>query len=157
MTSWAGLCPEEHLQAYADLQTAMNRDVPTGGMTREAVELDVERVRRGDQRLAENYLSLVVLATTTDGGEPAGYTQMFVPKADPENVMQDDTLVLRAHRGHGLGARMKAANLRLLPANHPTDADCTPGPPRRTPPCNGSTPASASPAWRRCTRSSAAS
>jgi hypothetical protein len=40
LTSWAGVCPEEHLQAFADLRTAMDRDVPTGGMTREPAPWD---------------------------------------------------------------------------------------------------------------------
>lgn len=117
LLSWAGRCPEHHLRAYADLQTEMAREVPTGGMTRQPMVMDVERVRRSDERLAESYLSLVTLATTTDG-VPAGYTQIFVPHTDPENVMQDDTLVLGAHRGHNLGALLKSANLRLLERHH---------------------------------------
>ena len=112
---WTGPCPDEHLTTYARLQTAMNADVPTGGMTREAVVVDEERVRTSDARLAESYLSLVTLAETTSG-EPAGYTLMYVPHGGPADVVQDDTLVLRAHRGHALGAAMKAANLRQLSA-----------------------------------------
>lgn len=117
LTSWAGRCPEQHLQTYADLQTEMSRDVPTGGLAVDAVVFGVDRVRTGDERLARSYLSLVTLATTADG-EPAGYTQIFAPLSDPENLMQDDTLVHSAHRGHNLGTLLKATNLRQLAEHH---------------------------------------
>ena len=45
LTSWAGPCPEEYLQAYADLRTAMDQDVPTGGMTTRPGALDVDKLR----------------------------------------------------------------------------------------------------------------
>jgi GNAT superfamily N-acetyltransferase len=113
LVRWTGPCPEEHVSAYARLQTAMNADVPIGGMTRESVVVDEERVRTSDARVAESYLGLVTMAQTAQG-EPAGYTLMLVPHEQALDVLQDDTLVLRAHRGHGLGAAMKAANLRQL-------------------------------------------
>jgi GNAT superfamily N-acetyltransferase len=117
LTSWAGPCPEEHLQAYADLRTAMGQDVPTGGMTKNAMVWDVETLRAQEDRVAKSYVSLLTLARTTDG-RPAGYTVMFLPHADPDTAQQLDTLVLREHRGHNLGAHLKLANLELL-APHP--------------------------------------
>ncbi|WP_328989206.1 GNAT family N-acetyltransferase [Kribbella sp. NBC_01245] len=115
LISWAGSCPEEQLQAYAELHSAMERDVPSGGLTREASVWDAERVRKSEARLAESYLSLVTLAQTLDG-EPAGYTLIYVPLDDPANVLQDDTLVLREHRGNNLGTHLKLANLDQLAA-----------------------------------------
>ena len=115
---WAGPCPEEHVRTYAALQTAMNADVPTGAMTRTAVEVSPERVRTSDARLAESYLTLVTLVLDDHAG-PVGYTLLLVPHAEPGDAVQDDTLVLRAHRGRGLGATLKAANLRLLAAHSP--------------------------------------
>lgn len=43
-----------------------------------------------------------------------GYSTLLVPRTDPHHAYQDDTLVLRAHRGHNLGAALKVANLRAL-------------------------------------------
>jgi GNAT superfamily N-acetyltransferase len=120
LRQWVGPCPDEHVASYAALQSAMNADVPTGGMTRTAVTVSPERVRTSEQRLAQSYLTIVTSAVTDDD-EPAGYSLVMVPLEDPADVVQDDTLVLRAHRGHGLGAVMKAANLRLL-ADHARDA-----------------------------------
>ncbi len=118
LTSWSGPCPEEYLQAFADLQTAMDRDVPTGGMTRELVPWDVERIRARELRADKNYLALHTMAQTTDG-RPAGYTTIYLPRADPDAAQQDDTLVLREHRGHNLGTHLKLANLKQL-AKHRT-------------------------------------
>ncbi|HEY3563337.1 MAG TPA: GNAT family N-acetyltransferase, partial [Kribbella sp.] len=98
LTSWAGVCPPEHRQEYADLRTAMDRDVPTGGMTREVLPWTVEKLETSEARLARNYLALVTMAHTT-AGEPAGYTYLVLPRADGDNAQQEDTLVLREHRG----------------------------------------------------------
>jgi len=113
LTSWAGVCPPEHQQAYADLHTAMDHDVPTGGMTREVVPWTVDKLQASEQRIDRSYLALVTMAHTLSG-EPAGYTLMYLPRADAEHAQQDDTLVLREHRGHNLGLRMKLANLVQL-------------------------------------------
>jgi GNAT superfamily N-acetyltransferase len=113
LISWAGPCPDEHLQVYADMQTAMSRDVPTGGLTREGIVWDVERARTNETRRAQSYLTLVSMARTT-AGEPAGYTLIFVPRNDPDHASQDDTFVASAHRGHNLGSLLKVANLRQL-------------------------------------------
>jgi ADP-ribose pyrophosphatase YjhB (NUDIX family)/L-amino acid N-acyltransferase YncA len=118
LTSWAGVCPPEHQQAYADLHTAMDHDVPTGGMTREVVPWTVEKLQASEQRLDRTYLALVTMAHTLSG-DPAGYTLMYMPRADAVHVGQDDTLVLREHRGHNLGTHLKLANLDQL-AKHRT-------------------------------------
>ncbi|MFI6679525.1 GNAT family N-acetyltransferase [Kribbella sp. NPDC050470] len=118
LTSWAGVCPPEHQQAYADLHTAMDHDVPTGGMTREVVPWTVEKLQASEQRIDRNYLALVTMAHTLSGA-PAGYTLMYLPRADASHAQQDDTLVLREHRGHNLGMHLKLANLDQL-AKHRT-------------------------------------
>jgi GNAT superfamily N-acetyltransferase len=38
---------------------------------------------------------------------------------DADYVVQDDTLVMPDHRGHGLGTALKVAVLRILAADHP--------------------------------------
>ncbi|MEV6270742.1 GNAT family N-acetyltransferase [Kribbella sp. NPDC051936] len=118
LTSWAGLCPPEHQQAYADLHTAMDLDVPTGGMTREVVPWTVEKLEASEARIDRSYLALVTMAHTL-AGEPAGYTLIYLPRADAVNAQQDDTLVLLEHRGHNLGTFLKLANLEQL-AKHRT-------------------------------------
>jgi GNAT superfamily N-acetyltransferase len=118
LTSWAGVCPPEHQQAYADLHSAMDVDVPTGGMTREVVPWTVEKLEASEARVDRNYLALVTMAHTLDGA-PAGYTLIYLPRANTDHAQQDDTLVLREHRGHNLGTFLKLANLQQL-AKHRT-------------------------------------
>ncbi|MDF8263203.1 GNAT family N-acetyltransferase [Luteipulveratus flavus] len=110
LLTWTGATPEEHLEAYAAMQTAMSADVPTGNLTREARTITVDQIRESDQRLLSSYRVYVALAVTTAQRRPAGYTLVFVDRSNPVNGLQDDTLVLQEHRGHGLGAALKAAN-----------------------------------------------
>jgi GNAT superfamily N-acetyltransferase len=119
LTSWTGPCPPEYRAAYADLRTAMDQDVPTGGMTHERVPWTVERLQTSEERLAKNYLALVTMAHTT-AGAPAGYTLMWLPRENAEHAQQDDTLVLRDHRGHNLGTHLKLANLDQLAKHRST-------------------------------------
>lgn len=111
IVAWTGRCPDDNVQAWADLHTAMSADVPTGGLTREPVVHNVERVRTTEARMAKNWITLNSLAVT-DRDEPVGYSTLFLPRTQPEDAYQDDTLVLRAHRGRNLGSMLKVANLR---------------------------------------------
>ena len=53
-------------------------------------------------------------------GRLVGFTRVEVSPESPDRAYQQDTLVLREHRGHGLGARLKAANALLLMEALPT-------------------------------------
>jgi GNAT superfamily N-acetyltransferase len=48
-----------------------------------------------------------------------GFTEVAVPLGAPESAWQHDTLVMREHRGHGLGFALKVANLFAVAAAHP--------------------------------------
>jgi GNAT superfamily N-acetyltransferase len=111
ITAWVGACPDDHVEAWADLHSAMSADVPTGGLSRDTVVYTAERIRTDEQRMASNWLSLHAMAITRRG-VPVGYSTIYLPIGAPEHAHQDDTLVLRAHRGHNLGTRLKAANLK---------------------------------------------
>lgn len=89
--AWTGGCPDDYVQAWADLHTAMSADVPTGGLSREPVVHTVERVRLDESRLAKNWIALNSMAVT-DRDEPVGYSTLFLPRTQPEHAYQDDTL-----------------------------------------------------------------
>ena len=113
LVSWRGACPAELVDAYAAMLSAMSGDVPVGGLVREAASWDAARVRTQEARLTTSYDVLVTMALARDGG-PAGYTLVYADRSTPAEALQDDTFVLPEHRGHGLGAALKRANLGQL-------------------------------------------
>ena len=112
--AWQGPCPPAYVTGLADLRTAMSLDVPTGELARDPVVHTVEDERASEERQARSWTVLTALALAVRTGEPVGYSTLFVPSTEPVHLTQDDTLVLREHRGHGLGAALKTANLRTL-------------------------------------------
>lgn len=116
---WVGLPPTELLDAFAELHTLMAVDVPSGEVSREPLVYDAERLRGMQQRLLDQGYGLVTTLLLDPKGRPAGYTSMFVMGGESREVLQDETFVLRAHRGRGLGTRAKLANLRLLAEHFP--------------------------------------
>ncbi|WP_052591069.1 GNAT family N-acetyltransferase [Luteipulveratus mongoliensis] len=107
--TWTGATPDDLIEAYAHMWTAMSADVPTGDLTRDHRIITPDRIRQSEERMARSYRSYVAFAQHSDGS-PAGYTLVYVDRSDGSNAIQDDTLVLEEHRGHGLGALLKAAN-----------------------------------------------
>ena len=115
ITSWIGPCDEENLDSWARLRAQMDEDVPAGDLTRVAKHADAKAIRCHEQRMAEQGWVLVSsMAHVEDLA--IGYTEIMVCAHDPEIVIQEDTLVDRAHRGRGIGRALKVANLRQLPA-----------------------------------------
>ncbi len=122
LVSWAGRCPDEHLVAVAAMRTAMSQDLPLGELDLTPEPWDVERVRTTEQRQADQGFASLTTAARAPDGLFAGYSELLVPAHNPGEVLQEDTLVVRAHRGHRLGAAMKAANLALLAERYPDRA-----------------------------------
>lgn len=116
---WAGVPPRDVIEQLARLRTLMDADVPAGELSREPTTWDADRVLRTlERRIEQGYHPI----TTLIGGEraePAGYTTMLVMGGGSQEVLQDNTFVLRSCRGRGLGMLAKIANLRLLAAQAP--------------------------------------
>lgn len=111
--SWVGPCPEDVVDDWAQLTEQMEEDVPMGTLTRAVTPTDRDRIRRNEERMDAQGYDLVRTLAQLDG-ESVGYTVIFVSRHDPEIVIQDDTLVDRDHRGHGVGRALKIANLQQL-------------------------------------------
>jgi hypothetical protein len=118
--TWQGRCPDHLIDAYAEMRTQMNQDVPTGELDHEAVVLTPERIRAGEERLSKAYDTVVAAARRADG-VLAGYSLVFLARAR-DQVLQDDTLVMPAHRGHRLGLALKLATYAVVAAEHPDRA-----------------------------------
>lgn len=107
--------PEAWLEDRAVLKRRMMTDMPLGGLTLEEEQWDAERLRGEVARLRGSGHRLIeTIARHRPTGRIVGFTQITVGPERPWLGQQEDTLVLREHRGHGLGLRLKAANAVLL-------------------------------------------
>lgn len=111
---WRGRCPVEHRAAYLAMRNQMNADVPTGELDLEPAVLTDTRLARSEERLMRSYDVRVAAARRRVDGALGGYSLLFVPHG-ADHARQDDTLVMPEHRGHRLGAALKAANYADLP------------------------------------------
>jgi GNAT superfamily N-acetyltransferase len=134
LLTWTGTCPEELVESYARMRTAMEEDVPTGELDTEPEVWDAARVRAEEKRRESQEYGTVVSVARAPSGELAGYSMVLVPREGEGEVYQQDTLVMRAHRGARLGSALKLRNLEVLARDFPastqvrtwTDPDNTP-------------------------------
>jgi GNAT superfamily N-acetyltransferase len=117
VVTWTNHAPDDLVTAYARMRTQMNQDVPTGELDLVPRVVCVEDIREEEQRLGEQYDTLVGVARRADG-ELDGYTLVFLPRGD-DHAQQDDTFVMREARGRGVGRSLKTAVLGELTAEHP--------------------------------------
>ena len=114
LACWTDRCPDDLVDAFARAREAMN-DAPVGDATRDPRIWDAARVRRWEGHQARRtYRGLVTAAVHEGSGEVAGFTEIYGAGDRPRGVEQEDTAVVAAHRGHGLGLLIKAVNLRRL-------------------------------------------
>lgn len=107
--------PETWLEDRAHLQQRMSTDVPVGELALGEEDWDVERMRgEYEATRSSGRRAIETVARHEESGRIIAFTQVQVPVDDPALAYQQDTLVLREHRGHGLGASLKAANQRAL-------------------------------------------
>lgn len=116
LVTWRGRCPDEHRVAYLAMRNQMNADVPSGELELDVAVLDDSRLASSEERLARSYDVRVAAARRRSDGTFGGYSLLFVPHG-ADHGWQDDTLVMPEHRGHRLGAALKAANYAALPAD----------------------------------------
>ncbi len=116
VVSWLGVTPARWLPAIAEMHTLMGYDEPMGEVDWEPVVHDPERIVATQTRMAGQGFGLLTTLVLDADEAPVGYTYLLVSGTD---ALQDDTFVLRAHRGHRLGILAKAANLRLLAKHFP--------------------------------------
>lgn len=113
MVHWIGRCPDEFAEAYAAALAAMH-DAPMEDLDWESPHMGLERLRAAERTHAEYGMQPHVVAAVTRDGEVAGSCMLARYPDEPENLGIWNTSVTRAHRGHGLGLRIKAESTRRL-------------------------------------------
>lgn len=118
LVQWRDRCPDDLLDRMALLRMTMN-DAPKGDDPRDEWTWDAQREREREQRHSRwGARSYVTAAIERSTGELAGFTELLLNER-PTTAQQEDTAVLVAHRGHGLGITVKAANLLRLRKEEP--------------------------------------
>lgn len=115
LATWTDDVPDERVDDVAALFTRMSTDAPVGGVDYEEDPWDAQRVRTWvDQLRGKGYGFLMTVAEHVPSGGLAAFTLFEHPKDRPQFAHQEDTLVLREHRGRRLGMLVKVANLEAL-------------------------------------------
>jgi GNAT superfamily N-acetyltransferase len=118
VVTWQDRCPDEYVEAFCEMRTRMNNDVPIGEIDYEPVVIDVTRLRTGEERTARSFHGITAAARRRDDGVFGGYSQLYLPRG-ADYIQQDDTLVMPDHRGHRLGLLLKCATLEIAQREHP--------------------------------------
>jgi GNAT superfamily N-acetyltransferase len=123
LVRWVGSAPDELLDSYAQAKSAMS-DAPIGTMQWEHQRWVGGAIREYEETTVQRGREYrVVVAVHELTGEVAGLTEVAISRWTPHRSFQDDTAVVPAHRGHGLGIWMKAAMLQWLRAERPDVAE----------------------------------
>lgn len=116
---WIGQAPDDLIISYADARGAIH-DAPLGQAAYESPEWTPERVRVAERALRDRGVEQrVVVAVHEASGAVAGTTEVELLPHTKGVVHQRDTSVLPAHRGHGIGAYIKAHMINWLMADYP--------------------------------------
>lgn len=118
--TWVDRTPERWLPDIAMLATRMSTDAPAAGMDATEEVWTVERVLAQEEaQSASPRHQLLAAVEHVPSGRLAGYTELSVPPQLHRAVGQEDTIVLKEHRGHRLGMLLKVANLAHLQREYP--------------------------------------
>lgn len=120
VTAWEGAIPEDRLDDVARLHARMATDAPSADLEVAPETWDADRVRALDALRAKTGTTMLTSAVEhMASGTLVAFSELSVPPDPALAVHQQDTLVLREHRGHRLGMLAKVANLELLERRHP--------------------------------------
>lgn len=112
LVQWTVPTPDDRVDGYAWLKSRMSTDAPAAGLDVDEEIWDARRVREMEQRLVQMGQSLLVVAAEHIGtGELSAFTELGIGLDTTRTTHQNDTLVLRSHRGHRLGMLVKCAAL----------------------------------------------
>jgi GNAT superfamily N-acetyltransferase len=110
LLTWRQKAPEQLIDEYARLRALITNEAPTGDLELENEFWDAARIRAEEKELTDLGRTISTTVAVAADGALAGHTQLIFDE-DDEFAYQWDTLVLREHRGHGLGYSLKVQNL----------------------------------------------
>ncbi len=103
--------PEEYRERFIDVLNTMN-DAPREGLDLDDSFVTLAQLDDWERQAAETgSRESFFVAVHDETGEFAGFTGIDWEPSHPEVIWQGGTAVKAAHRGHGIGRWLKAANL----------------------------------------------
>ena len=118
IVTWVGPCPDDLLAAYVQMRNRMQVDAPIGNVDLTAAAYTPERIREEEERSARAHKRITAAARDQATGDLVAYSLVFLPDGSVDAI-QDDTLVMPAHRGRRLGRALKHATLTIVTRDHP--------------------------------------
>ncbi|MER5483301.1 GNAT family N-acetyltransferase [Streptomyces sp. NPDC002812] len=115
---WPGLVPDAWAQAVAVAHGAME-DAPMGELDQQIQTWTAERLHAAHRKILDRGGALTTVAAVTPDGEVAAYTELVLLDPAGPRALQYDTVVVPAHRGHGLGRAVKLRMLAEAATRHP--------------------------------------
>ncbi|MFD6166858.1 GNAT family N-acetyltransferase [Oerskovia sp. NPDC060287] len=120
---WEDDVPQAWRAQVGTLFTRMSTDAPLGDIDFREDPWDAQRVGVWvDELLGKGHGLLMTVVEHVPSGTLAAFSVLAYPEDRPAFAFQEDTLVLREHRGHRLGMLVKVANLDELALRRPATA-----------------------------------
>lgn len=112
VVQWQLPTPPERVAGYAWMKSRMSTDTPMGALEFDEETWDAERVARHDRKTLDGGRTMLVTAAEhIDSGELVAFNELVIGADASAASHQEDTLVLKEHRGHKLGQLVKCAGL----------------------------------------------
>ncbi|MFT3875807.1 MAG: GNAT family N-acetyltransferase [Propioniciclava sp.] len=122
VVQWQLPTPSEFVEGYAWMKSRMSTDSPAGEFEWDEEIWDAARLARMEARyLGGGQTVLVTAAQHEASGRLCAFNELVIGPDHSQVTHQEDTLVLREHRGHRLGMLVKCTGLlawmRLMPSS----------------------------------------
>jgi GNAT superfamily N-acetyltransferase len=112
VVQWFAPTPEERVAGYAWMKSRMSTDAPSAALEFDEETWDAARIAEHDGRYTSSGRTIQVTAAQhIASGELCAFNELVIGKDRTEASHQEDTLVLKEHRGHKLGTLVKCAGL----------------------------------------------
>lgn len=112
VVQWTLPTPPAFAEQYAWMKSRMSADAPSADLEMDEERWDAARIAEHDGRyLRGGQHMLVTAAQHRATGELCAFNELVIGRNRAEATHQEDTLVLREHRGHRLGLLVKCAGL----------------------------------------------
>jgi GNAT superfamily N-acetyltransferase len=112
VVQWFVPTPPEFVDGYAWMKSRMVTDAPSANLEFDEETWDAARIARHDSVYADaGRPMLVTAAQHIATGELCAFNELVIGKDRTEASHQEDTLVLKEHRGHKLGTLVKCTGL----------------------------------------------